>query len=425
MMKNTIIACLLIFGGSQAVAQSAQAYYEAGLQYLKTKRVTEAIPYLEEAGRHDHLEALFALGSIHYYGRGYEGDFLASIPDREVYGLNNSTRNMEEAYACFYRAAAGGFAEGMIALAVMYELGLALSPDYLEARREYEHYMAHEDVETADKYDAKRLGLVAKLEMLRKRYIKDETIALHHYEQAASIGHPQAMLRVGKFYINGKGADKDEAKAFEWLRQCADLQDPDCTFFMGLFYAAGTQVEKNLPTALEYFKAASQMGQKDAPWAVHQLRPRVEVDEKGQLRDYYGNGQLEQLATYRDGKLHGDFLLYHENGNLWREGKYIDNKREGTWKEYHVNGEVSEMRNYTDGSANGSYQQFYENGQLAEMGQFERGDREGEWKEFHENGNLKSQGTYSSDQKQGEWLYFNEKGRRANKERYENGKIVK
>lgn len=421
-MKQSITLCWFLFCSTQAFTQSAQAYYEAGLQRLQAKDLPQAMVYFKEAGDQNHAEALFVLGSINYRGDRYERDFLAPIPnEKRGYWANTGKTDHTEAYFYFHRAASNGSAEGMNALGVMYENGEALSIDYLNTYQEYHDYMNNEYVKVEDNIDPKAAGLVYQMTTLERQKVQDYPLALHYYEQAATKGHPQAMYRAARFYLEGKGVDKDEAKGIEWVQECAGAQEPICVFMMGAAYEAGFQVERDLSTALEFYRAAERLEHLDAIFAVQRLRIVLEVDENGQLRDYHDNGELAQLATYKDGKRHGDFVRYYDDGTFREKGKYLNGTRDGERIEYYNNGEVYLVESFAGGVQIGVYQRFYENGQVEETGRYEDGSQDGEWQTFYENGKPKSVGAYRAGRKHGEWEYFNERGRRTNRERYENG----
>ena len=79
----------------------------------------------------------------------------------------------------------------------------------------------------------------------------------------------------------------------------------------------------------------------------------------GLYKQYYENGSLEYMSTYKNGKLdgeykewsekgilvehsyykdsllHGEYNLYYASGKLFREGVYINGKREGEFKEWY------------------------------------------------------------------------------------------
>lgn len=71
--------------------------------------------------------------------------------------------------------------------------------------------------------------------------------------------------------------------------------------------------------------------------------------EQGEYEKYYGNGQLLEKGTYKDGLKEGPCELYHENGQLREKCTYKDGKKEGLYKEYDKNGQLREKSNYRDG----------------------------------------------------------------------------
>lgn len=87
-------------------------------------------------------------------------------------------------------------------------------------------------------------------------------------------------------------------------------------------------------------------------------------------KEYYDNGNLKEVGTYKYDDLHGDFKSYYESGNL------------------------KEVITFEFGLPTGEYKVYHENGQLYELGEYRSGVHVGEWKKYHENGQLLEIGTY-------------------------------
>lgn len=46
---------------------------------------------------------------------------------------------------------------------------------------------------------------------------------------------------------------------------------------------------------------------------------------------YFENGEVMQEGTYKDGKLHGEWIMYNANGDKTAIGNYTDGVKTGKW----------------------------------------------------------------------------------------------
>ena len=60
----------------------------------------------------------------------------------------------------------------------------------------------------------------------------------------------------------------------------------------------------------------------------------------GLVREYYDDGTLKGVVTYKDGKREGSARGYHDNGNLEIEMFFKDDVPEGTARYYDRNGKI-------------------------------------------------------------------------------------
>lgn len=61
---------------------------------------------------------------------------------------------------------------------------------------------------------------------------------------------------------------------------------------------------------------------------------RKELRQKGDLTEavfYHENGQIAQKGTYKDNKLHGEWVAYDIKGNKTAIGKYSEGIKTGKW----------------------------------------------------------------------------------------------
>jgi hypothetical protein len=58
--------------------------------------------------------------------------------------------------------------------------------------------------------------------------------------------------------------------------------------------------------------------------------------EDGEYKEYYPNGKLKEIGTFKDGKQNGSYEKYHNHfdGQLVEKGTYKDGERDGQWVFY-------------------------------------------------------------------------------------------
>ncbi len=159
------------------------------------------------------------------------------------------------------------------------------------------------------------------------------------------------------------------------------------------------------------------------------LLTACEKNESVQERkEYYSDGVLKEITTYRDSVKDGPYVSFYENGNKEEEGRYKDDKPNGLWKSWRENGQLRKIVDYKDGKMYAS-KSWYENGRLKEEKESSNGwrkeerscwesafiiesdrvyqelicedfcDGDGYWNEYHENGQLKSEVYFKNGKK--------------------------
>ena len=62
--------------------------------------------------------------------------------------------------------------------------------------------------------------------------------------------------------------------------------------------------------------------------------PKPVFEKQGDLIKgtfYYEDGSIRQEGTYKDGKLHGQWISYHQNGEKTAIAHYNQGEKEGKW----------------------------------------------------------------------------------------------
>lgn len=61
---------------------------------------------------------------------------------------------------------------------------------------------------------------------------------------------------------------------------------------------------------------------------------KKEVRQQGDITEavfYHENGEVAQKGTYKNGKLHGEWVSYDQQGNTLALGKYANGVKTGKW----------------------------------------------------------------------------------------------
>jgi len=139
-------------------------------------------------------------------------------------------------------------------------------------------------------------------------------------------------------------------------------------------------------------------------------------------KEYYSNGKLKELGTYREGKRQGNFRLYDENGKeiggqlydneiLLGEG-IIDSlgRRIGDWKLYYPNGSLRAKGNYVLGMKDGLWQYFFMNGKSEQTGTYKNDLPTGLWKWYFPSGALHREENYRGGKEDGMAIEYDSSG---------------
>lgn len=66
---------------------------------------------------------------------------------------------------------------------------------------------------------------------------------------------------------------------------------------------------------------------------ANETKPKLEVAKNSTVMAtyYYENGQVQQQGTFKNGKLHGEWVSYDENGNKVAIAEYDNGAKVGKW----------------------------------------------------------------------------------------------
>ena len=138
---------------------------------------------------------------------------------------------------------------------------------------------------------------------------QDEEKAFDYYFRAAKMESPEALQKVGSFYLLGKGVKKDLKKALEFLEQAAQKGNADANAIMGSMCLPGSGLRKpDMGMAFFYFYRAALQGHAVAQFNVGQMFELGDgVEQNLRKRKTYYHLAAEQehaTAQYRLGMIY-------------------------------------------------------------------------------------------------------------------------
>ena len=128
--------------------------------------------------------------------------------------------------------------------------------------------------------------------------------------------------------------------------------------------------------------------------------PDKQTPYTGWVKSSYKNGEIRNLAEFKDGEARGSMILWHENGQKFSAGKVKKGKPDGLLTKW------------------------YANGQKREEGSFMEGKMHGPWTWWHENGNKKNEINYKGGKKMGLSQGWDRDGGKLSKENFQDGLLV-
>ena len=193
-----------------------------------------------------------------------------------------------------------------------------------------------------------------------------------------------------------------------------------------------------------YFKYYNTTGNLDS---IQKFRNGILEEEPEELSvfeiktDYYSDGSIKTIGSYKDGKAEGirreysrdgkildsyimhigvivghgiiddsgkrqkTWKLFYNNGRIKAEGSYNNNIKVGKWKYYFDNGSLEQEGAYDkNGTYTGIWQWYYKNGKLRVKEEYFEGEREGEYIEYNEHNDIMLQGEYVNSLREGDWV---------------------
>lgn len=216
---------------------SPRLQFQLGRSLDKLKRYDEAFYWYEKALAANYAPAQSNIGYMYQYGLGVTKDPIEAIKH--------------------YRSAAErGYAPAQFNLAEIYAEGEGVPRDDAEAFRLYGLAAAQGDADGQRKlgwmYDH-GLGTA-----------EDDAAAVRLYRQAADQGDASAQRLLGWMYANGRGVERNDGEALKWYRKAADQNEPAAVRLIGWMHENGYGVAKSATEAVAWYRKAADLGDADA-----------------------------------------------------------------------------------------------------------------------------------------------------------------
>lgn len=128
-------------------------------------------------------------------------------------------------------------------------------------------------------------------------------------------------------------------------------------------------------------------------------------------KNYYPDGNVQSIITYRMGKEHGKTTYFYDNPNtLEMEVEMKNGKRNGEFRRYFENGNLDTHCVYVNDSIEGVQTIFSPDGKKVQESTYKNGRLDGMYKAYHLNGEVSIEGVYKDGLYEGEWYYYDERG---------------
>jgi len=132
---------------------------------------------------------------------------------------------------------------------------------------------------------------------------RDYALALSLYKQAAEIGSPEALFRIGLLFANGQGVPRSPSDAARWYTRAAEFGDGLAQYNLAICYLSGNGVPKDAKRALFWMLIAQE--RLTAPKLTIALRTNINTAEN-QLDDESRKAVTSEAAIWKPKALTAD-----------------------------------------------------------------------------------------------------------------------
>ncbi|MFT5182885.1 MAG: antitoxin component YwqK of YwqJK toxin-antitoxin module [Flavobacteriales bacterium] len=230
----------------------------------------------------------------------------------------------------------------------------------------------------------------------------------------------------------------------------------DKEFGKGIEYAKDGRVitflnyDNGFIRSIEKVNRLNKLGQKKGYWVEYWANGNVKEEgiwsngvRNGVFKFFRKKSDLDRIEVYKGGKLVEDadevFMMdirkeYYENGKLKLVGSYKNGSKQGVFREYDQQGNIVNSHIYQGnvksgegivdpaGDKQGNWKLLYPTGELRAQGQYINGLKSGEWKYFYASSKIEQIGNYKEGNPHGDWKWYYETGAVLRQERFRKGK---
>ncbi|MBI3903747.1 MAG: sel1 repeat family protein [Nitrosomonadales bacterium] len=257
MLKLLFLLCALLWPGlvSAEIGNALETYRKGDFK--------AAAAEIQNLARQGNAEAQADLGEMYEEGLGVQQDYVQAVE-------------------WFRKSAAQGNADAQSNLGMMYFNGRGIPQDYAQAAEWFRKSSAHSPAGASDGKDPSAPQHNEKLEWYRKNVER---------------GVVNAQLILGTMYESGLGIPQDYVQAVEWYRKAAAQGNVDAQILLGVKYEKGLGVAQDYVQAHMWFNLAAASGDREAIKHRDSLADKMTVS---QIVD--AQRQLQEWTTRHDGQ---------------------------------------------------------------------------------------------------------------------------
>jgi TPR repeat protein len=158
-------------------------------------------------------------------------------------------------------------------------------------------------------------------------YRKDEALAAHWFELAATQGNPYAQKMLGDIYAEGRGVPRNPRLAADWREKAAKRGNVDAQCLLGKMYLYGEGVDKDQGKAEKWLNRAATEGNSEAQYLIGKLH--YTYSSSAEEREAAGNLLAKSAAQGYEDSIH--FLHFMEKLGYNAEEEYFHAPPQENW----------------------------------------------------------------------------------------------
>ena len=215
--------------------------------------------------------------------------------------------NAEVAHETWQRLAFRGDARAQYGLAVMYELGQGVAPNYSEAARWYQ--------QAVEQHYAMASNNLAMLYEAGKGVPQNIKIAVELYREAAAQGLPSAQYNLALLHYEGVGVPRDFSLASHWLKIAAENGVSSALYNLGVMYQNGQGVAQDDLEAARWYVRAQHRGAEAAAASLSKLISTKEREVRVSSAEVYTSPNVQSAKVSK--LVSGDTVYALQADGLW------------------------------------------------------------------------------------------------------------